>query len=124
MKVRGASKRAQRACDASRSTAGLGLPMLEKLTDRHPDVSANLSKQDRRDIAALMKRNGRSLASAIAKLLMRTALPDFNEAELQKYCDNFGRFENGNVAHVLGNSNVLDPDKLRVESWLSVFEKH
>ena len=98
--------------------------MFEKLIDRYPNVSADLSKQNRRDVATLMKRNGRSSACAIAKLLVRTALPHLNEAKLQQYCDDFGWLENGNIAHDLRDGNVLNPHKLRLELRLAVFEEH
>jgi hypothetical protein len=71
-----------------------------------------------------MKWNGRSAADTVAKLFVRTALPNLNEAELQQYCDNFGRLENGDVAHDLRDCDVLNPHKLRFKLRLTVFKQH
>ena len=58
----------------------LGLAVLEDLTDCEADVFCDLPKQNRRDVAALMKRDRRAASRAVAELLVRTALAHFHEA--------------------------------------------
>jgi len=67
-----------------RFTVGLGLPMLKQLGDRKTDVSCNLPKKDRRDIATSVERYRCCAACAITKLLVRTALAYVNKAQALK----------------------------------------
>ena len=73
--------------------------MFKKLADCEPNVLGNLPEQHRRDIAAFMERHGGITTSAITKLLVRTALPDFIKPELMKNSHDFGGPENRNVPH-------------------------
>jgi hypothetical protein len=98
--------------------------VLEELINCQTDIARNLTKQNRRDVSSVMKGDGCRPVRAVAKLFMRTALPNLNEAQLQQYCDNFGRFENGNVAHELRNGYVLDANEFRLKLWLTVFQQH
>ena len=59
--------------------------MLQKLFDRQADVFCNLSQQYWRGVTSGVKRHRRATTVAMTKLLMRTALPDFDESENQKY---------------------------------------
>ena len=49
---------------------------------------------------------------------------DFNEAEFGKNRNNLVGFEDGNIPHGSGDSDVLNSNKLRLQHRLSVFEKH
>ncbi len=55
---------------------------------------------------------------------MRTALADFREAECNENSDDLVRLENGDVSHCLRNCDILDTDKLRLQVWLAILEKH
>jgi len=95
-----------------------------ELIDCKADIFRYLPKQNRRQVATLMKGNRCASARTVAKLLMRSALPHFEEAQLMQDRDNFSRFQDGDIAHDLGNDNVLNPDKLRLKLRLAIFEKH
>ena len=90
----------------------MGLAVLEEIFDRKADVFCDLAKQNRRDVASLMNRHGRTTPNAISKLFMGPPLPNLDEAELNQNGDNFGWLENWEAAHELGNCNVLNPNEL------------
>lgn len=98
--------------------------MLEKLIECETDVFGNLTEQDGGDISALMKWNRCAAACCITELLVRSALADFGEAEFDKNGDNFIWFEDRNIAHESSDSDVLNPNKLRLQHRLAVFQKH
>jgi hypothetical protein len=49
----------------------------KELIEGEPDVLCDLTEQDGRNIAALMKRHGSAPALCVSKLLVRTSLADF-----------------------------------------------
>ena len=102
----------------------IGLSVLEQFIKRNADVFGDLAEQDCGDVSALMKRNRRKAACRIAKLLMRSALADFDETKFHEDGGDLIGFENGNVAHNSRYGDVLDPDKLRFQHGLSIFQKH
>jgi hypothetical protein len=102
----------------------MGLAMLKELIECKPDVLHYLAEQDGRDIAALMERHRCASAICVSKLFVRTPLTDFRETEGNKNGDDLARFENGDVPHCSGDRDVLHADKLGLQIWLTVFEKH
>lgn len=88
--------------------------MPKELIESKPDVFRNLTEQDGRDIAALMKRHRRASTIHISKLLMRTSLADLRETEHNENSDDLTRFKNRDVPHRLRNCDVLHTDKLRL----------
>lgn len=62
-------------------------------------------------------------ARTVAKLLMRTALPDLNKTEFQQNRDDFDRLENGDVAHDLCNGDILNADEFRLKRRFTVLEQ-
>lgn len=98
--------------------------MAKELIDSKPDVFCDLTKQDGRNVSALVERDSRALTLRVPKLLMRPALTDFRETEGDKDGDDLTRFENRDISHPLRNSNVLDTYKLRLQDGLTVFDKH
>ena len=55
---------------------------------------------------------------------MRTSLADFRKTECHENGDDLTRFKNRDVAHRLGNCDVLHSDKLGLQIRLAIFEKH
>lgn len=100
------------------------LSVLKQFVEREADVLGDLTKQDRGDVAALMKRNCRAAAGSVAELFVRAALANFGEAELEENGYDFIGFEDGNIAHDSGYGNVLNSDKLGLKLGFAVFEKH
>lgn len=98
--------------------------MLDELADRQADILGDLPQQRRRDIPARMKRHCRATTSGIAELLVRSALPHFDETRLNKNGGNLDRLQNGDVPHALRNRDVLDTDELRFELGIAVLEEH
>ena len=98
--------------------------MPEELIESKPYALGDLTEQDGRDIAALMERHCSASTLYVSKLLMRTTLADFREAECNKNSDNLTRFENRDVPRRLRYGDVLDADKLGLKFWLAIFKKH
>jgi hypothetical protein len=71
-----------------------------------------------------MERHGGVSALCVSKLLVRPSLANFRETECNKNGDDLVRFENGDVPHRSGDRDVLHADKLGLQFWLAVFEKH
>lgn len=71
-----------------------------------------------------MKRNRRAAAIWMPELLMRTALPHFDKAELPEKRDNFARFQNWRLAHGLRHFDGLCADEHAVESRIAFLEEH
>jgi hypothetical protein len=86
--------------------------VLKQFVEREADVLGNLTKQDRGDVPALMKRNRRAAAGSVAELSVRAALANFGEAEFDENGYDFIGFEDGNIAHGSSYGNVLNSDKL------------
>jgi hypothetical protein len=72
--------------------------VLDQFIRRDSDVLGDLTEQDRGNIATLMKWNRRTATSGIAKLLVRSALADFDETELHENGNNLTGLADGNVA--------------------------
>lgn len=51
-------------------------------------------------------------------------MADFGEAEFDEDGDDFIGFEDGNVAHVSSDGDVLNPDKLGLQYGFTIFQKH
>jgi hypothetical protein len=98
--------------------------VLEQFIKREADIFGNLTEQDRGDVSTLMKRHRCTATSGITELLVRTALANFGEAEFDKNGYDFIGFEDRNIAHDSSYGNVLNPDKLRLQDGLAVFQKH
>ena len=62
----------------------VGLSVLEQLIQCEANGFGNLTQQDWRDVAPLMKRHCGAAAGSIGKLFVRAALTDFDEAESKK----------------------------------------
>lgn len=43
---------------------------------------------------------------------------------MRQECDDLVRFENGNIPHRSGDRDVVHANKLGLQFWLAVFEKH
>ena len=71
-----------------------------------------------------MERHRRASTFYVSKLLMRTALANFRETERDENSNDLTRLENRDVTHRLRNGDVVDTDKLRLQFWLAIFEKH
>jgi hypothetical protein len=65
---------------------------VDKLSNGHANIATDLPDQDRRNVTALMHWDGRAPAIGMTKLLVRTALPDLDEAEEFKARDDLSRF--------------------------------
>lgn len=88
------------------------------------DVFCDLAQQGCRDVPASGKRHRRAASRGIAKLLVRSPLPDFGEAKRTKNGYHLGRLQDGNVPHGLRDGDVLHPDKLRFEYRVAVLQQH
>jgi len=73
--------------------------------------------------ASGVKRHRRAAAIATAKLLMRTALPDFGESENRKYRNYLARFQYRN-ARQSGDDNRLRTYELGFKAELTAIQKH
>ena len=102
----------------------MGLAVTNELIEGEPDVLCNLTEQDGRNIAALMKRDGSASATCVSKLLVRTALANFGETKCNKNGDDRTRFESGDVPHRSNDHDILHADKLGLQVRLAVFKKH
>ena len=51
-------------------------------------------------------------------------MPNFRETERDENSNDLPRLENRDVTHRLRDYDVLDTDKLRLQVWLAIFEKH
>jgi hypothetical protein len=71
----------------------------EKFFHVQANVSGNLSKKNGGDVSAFVEWNRGSPAVGMAKLLMRTALTDFYEAQMGQNCDDFRGLQNRRLAH-------------------------
>jgi hypothetical protein len=100
------------------------LSVLDELGNREADVFGDLPKQNRRDVSTLVKRHGRAMAGAVSILLVRTALSDFGEAELEQNGDDLGGLQNRNITHDLCNCDVVDADEFRLKLRFAVLEEH
>lgn len=98
------------------------LSVLEQFVECEADVLGDLTKQDRGDVTALMKRNRRAAAGSVAELFVRAALANFGEAEFDENGYDFIGFEDGNIAHDSSYGNVLNSDKLGLKLGFAVFE--
>jgi hypothetical protein len=98
--------------------------MLEHLGHRETDIFGDLAEENRRNVAAGVKRNRCTATGAITKLFVRPTLPHFGEAQFAQDRYDFGRLENRDVAHDSSDGNGLHPNKLRFENRLAVFEQH
>ena len=76
------------------------LPSADKLLNGHPNILRNLAEQERRDVPPRMNRHRRASPVRMAKLLVRTALPDFDKSETLKEANDLTRLEYGNVSHI------------------------
>ena len=59
----------------------------------------------------------------MAKLFMRTTLPNFDESENQEYRNYLARFQYRNTGHS-GDNNRLSTYKLGFKPGLTVIQKH
>ena len=100
------------------------LSMFEQFRHREAYILGDLPQENWRDVAAGMERESGRATSAVAKLLVRTALPHLNKTRPSQDRCYFGGLENRNIAHDSGHGDVLHPDKFRFENRISVFEKH
>ena len=65
---------------------------------RQADVRGDLAQEDRRDVAALVKRNSREPPIGVPELLVRASLPDLDGAQnVEKPCNLCG-FQDREVA--------------------------
>lgn len=71
-----------------------------------------------------MKRHGRAAAIWMPELLVRTALPQLDKAELPEKRHNFARFKNWRLAHELRHFDGLCADEHAVESRIALLEEH
>ena len=62
-------------------------------------VAGDLVQQDRRDVAHFVKGNGRAASVCVAKLLVRPALSDFDEAERTMRRDNLAGLQDRKPGH-------------------------
>ena len=102
----------------------LGLPMIEKRGDRKTDVLGDLTQERWSEVATRVKWDGGRVPGSIAKLLVRTTLSHFAEPELAQDCGNFGGFQSWDVAHRSRDRDILYPNKLRFETWFTIFQQH
>ncbi len=98
--------------------------MLEELIKREADVFGDLTEQDWGNVPTLVKRHGCAATDDIPELFVRAALADFGEAEFGEDGYDFAGFEDGNIAHDSGDSDVLNPNKFGLQYGFAVFQKH
>jgi hypothetical protein len=98
--------------------------MLEHLGHRETNIFGDLAEKNGRNVTAEVKRHSCTATRVITKLLVRTTLPHFAEAQFAQDRYDFGRLENRDVTHDSGDGNVLYPDKLRFENRVAVLEQH
>ena len=61
--------------------------------DWQGDIAGDFAEERRRNVAAFAKRNGGAAPVEVSKLLVRPALPDFDEPKLLERPDHFMRLE-------------------------------
>ncbi len=98
--------------------------MLEQFIKCEANVFGDLTKQDRRNVAALMKWHRGAATGSVAVLLVRTALAHLGEAKSKQNGRDLARFEDRNISHSSGYGNVLNSHKFRLQSRLTIFKKH
>jgi len=86
-----------------------GSPISKELFDGQLYVLGNLTQEDRRDITALMKGNGRTMSVRMPELPMGTALTDFDEPQGFQNGDYLTGFQNGNGAHDYATTTLWVP---------------
>ena len=96
----------------------------QQLFDRKTDVLRDLTKQCRRNIATLMKRNGGSSTVWMPKLSVRTSLADFREPQLSEKRHDLARLEDRRFRHGLCHFDGLSADERAAEPGVAVFKKH
>ena len=60
----------------------------------------------------------------MTKLLVRTTLPHFDEAELAQDGYDLGRLQDWDITHASRDGDVLHPDELGFENWVAILQKH
>ena len=71
-----------------------------------------------------MKRYCGDAAVSVPKLLMRSSLPYFDEAEGFEDPNDLPRLQSREARHVLGNRDRLDADELGFQAGFAVLEEH
>ena len=90
----------------------------------YSDVFGNLTKQHRRDVSRAMKGNSGATTIRMAILFVRTSLTNFGESQSVEDRYNLAWFENGRLAHRLGDLHSFRANEFRFQLRLTVFKKH
>ena len=115
--IHASDSRARRDRDRGEHSA-----VLYQLVHREADVSGDLAKQDRRDVAPGVEGNRRCAAIGVTELLVRTALAYFDEPDRHEERDDLAGLEYRDARH--SDQNGLRADELGLEPGLAVFEQH
>jgi len=97
--------------------------MLQELVDRETDILRDLTKQDRRDVASGVDRDGGRAAVGVSELLVRAALAHFDEAEPREDRDDLARLKNRDARHSFDDDG-LRADEFGLELRFAVLEQH
>jgi hypothetical protein len=96
----------------------------DELANIHAYIACDGSEKSRRDVSALVERNRRYATIRMAILAVRTTLANLNESEADQDGGDLPRFQNGDVAHRLGDLHRLSSDELPLELGRAIFQQH
>jgi hypothetical protein len=96
----------------------------QEVLNRHADVLGDLAQQRRRNVATLMKRHCCSAPIGMPKLSVRAALPNLDEPQRCKKCNDLARLEDGHCAHDSRHFDGLRSDEDALETRIAFFEQH
>ncbi len=88
------------------------------------DVLNDLPQQRGRNITSLVQRDGGAPAVGVTILDMGTSLPHRHETQPLQNTADLGGFQDGDVAHGLGNTDGLRADKFTLKLGLAVLQQH
>jgi len=99
------------------------LTVLEQIIDVQADILGDLAQQNRREVAAGVKRHRGRATIGVAELLVRTALAHLGKPERQQNGNDLARLENRDARHS-GHDHGLRADEFGFELGLAIVEQH
>jgi len=99
-------------------------PPVNELLDAHADVARNDTEQAWRDVPASVIRNGGCPTVGVSELLVRAALPDFEESEATENGNNNSRPKRRDSPHGSGYFEGLCADEGGIDGWFAILEEH
>jgi hypothetical protein len=97
------------------------LPAINEVLRAEADVSRNDPNEGRSHVASAVIRYRCRAPIRVPKLLMRTALPDLDEAEAGQDRDDDSRTQRGDATHGSRNVESLRPDERGFELRIAIF---